>query len=95
MRVPVDFRAGIAYRILQPLLATVEVEKNIYQPASLHCGLEYTYNNWLSARVGMSTQPMKLSLGAGVNHSHYAIDLAMQYHTILGLTPHLSLQYQF
>lgn len=95
MRIPVDFRVGIAYRILQPLLATVEVEKNIYETAALRCGLEYTYNSWLSARVGMSTQPMNLTFGAGVNRSHYAIDLALQYHTILGLTPHLSLLYQF
>lgn len=94
-RVPVDFRIGVSYRILKPLLATIEVEKNIYEASSLHCGLEYTYHDWLFARVGMATGPMHLSLGIGVLRPHFGIDLALRYHTILGLTPQATLLYRF
>ena len=93
--VPVDFRIGVAYRLLQPLLATIEVEKNIYESAALRCGLEYTYNDWLFARVGMATGPMTLSAGVGVMRPHFGIDLALRYHTILGLTPQATLLYRF
>ena len=92
---PILFTLGASYRLADELLAVAELEKQLYHPESMRFGLEYGWNKLFYARAGVATQPLIWSLGLGVKRSHYAIDIAVQQHAVLGLTPQLSGHYSF
>lgn len=92
---PIFFTLGASYRLADELLAVAEVEKQLYHPESMRFGLEYCWNRYFYARAGVATQPIIWSLGLGMKRSHYAIDIAVQHHAVLGITPQLSGHYSF
>ena len=53
-------------------------------------GAEYRYEKYLFFRAGMATAPLTLTFGLGFMHEIYRIDLAVEHHNILGLTPQIS-----
>lgn len=88
--IPVVMGIGASYQIHESLLATAEFEKNIYLPLTSKLGIEYTYRDCLSARIGFSTNPGIYTFGLGYQGTSYNIDLAAQMHPYLGLTPQIS-----
>ena len=77
------------YRPLPQLLTVVEGESE--DCMRLRLGMEYCYRQQFYLRTGMATQPMLFTFGLGFRQPHYAIDLAVEVHNTLGLTPHTSL----
>lgn len=94
-RIPAVFNFGVSYWLLDDLLAVGEVEKNLYQRATLRFGLEYSVQEMYFFRVGINTQPAIYTFGIGAKFKDFGVDLAAQFHSALGLTPQLSLQYMF
>lgn len=95
IRMPMRLSAGIAYQPVSALVSTLEVRKNVYRPASLHWGIEYEPVEHWFLRAGIASQPTRYTFGIGYAHQHLQADFAMQAHTLLGLTPQLSLAYSF
>lgn len=86
---PVGGRLGAAYRPADGLLTVAELAAD--ERTRFRCGMEYTYNQRIAARIGLATNPVTLTFGAGYADKHYRIDLATEVHPVLGLSPQISL----
>ena len=95
MDVPALFRVGTAYQFVPNGIATVEFEKDMNYDNNLRFGLEYKFFDFLMARLGISTTPVVYSLGFGIDREKWQLDLGMQVHTVLGVTPQVSAVYHF
>lgn len=71
------------------LLAVVELESE--EEFRFRMGMEYRYRDHFFFRAGMSTAPLTLTCGAGVRYERYHIDLGIENHNTLGVTPQISL----
>lgn len=94
-RTPALFTLGVAYRLIDELLAVAEAEKDLYNDATLRFGLEYSFLNNYAVRVGFNTNPVIYSFGVGMDFNRLGISLSAQVHNVLGITPHLSAHYRF
>ncbi len=94
-RTPALLNLGVAYRLLDELLAVVEAEKNLYSEATLRMGLEYLFLENYAFRVGLNTHPTIYTFGLGIRQRHWGVDLSAQMHQVLGMTPQLSAYYSF
>lgn len=95
MDVPALFRAGVAYNFIKNAIATLDFVKDMNYQSDLRIGLQYTFFDFVNARIGISTTPMVYSFGLGMDHSSWGVDLAMQVHPTLGITPQISALYKF
>jgi hypothetical protein len=94
-RMPTIYTFGMAWQPSEKALMVVDVEKNVNYPISVRGGVEYAFNKYLRARVGMSSAPVSFTAGLGVEVKKLKIDFASSYHQQLGFTPHLSLTWMF
>lgn len=81
------------YRPLPQLLTIVEAESE--DRTRLRIGMEYRYENLCFVRTGFSTSPIAFTFGLGTRQRRYAIDLAVEAHSALGITPQTSLTLWF
>ncbi len=91
--IPSVVRLGMAYSITPDLMASVELEKNIYMRCSIRSGLEYIFLNSFYARLGFSTAPLIYTFGVGVERGRWSADIGTQVHNALGVSPMLSVMY--
>ena len=91
--IPSVVRLGMAYSITPELMATVELEKNIYMRCSIRSGMEYVFLNGFYARLGFSTAPLIYTFGVGVERGRWSADIGTQVHNALGVSPMLSVMY--
>lgn len=71
------------------LLAVVELESE--ERLRFRCGAEYCYREHFFFRAGMATGPVTLAFGLGIRYERYSVDLAVEAHNTLGVTPQLSM----
>lgn len=90
IRIPTTMNLGIAYQALPQLLTTAEIDKNIYYRPTVRLGIEYRLHQTFMARIGFSSNPATYTFGVSYCHTLGTIDLAMQTHSILGISPQLS-----
>ena len=89
-------KAGLSYRPYQRLLLAIETEKNIDYDADFKAGVEYqVLKEKFTLRTGFSTLTSKATFGAGFQARQLQVDYALGSTTLLGLSHHLSLSYQF
>ena len=82
-----------AYSPMPQLTTLAEVERE--ECTRLRLGMEYAIDECWMLRAGMATQPVVLTFGAGLRRGMLAIDLAVEAHNTLGLTPSTSLSLWF
>lgn len=92
---PAVFNLGVAYWLLEDMQAVAEVEKNYYRPASLRFGMQYRFFEDYYFRMGLATNPVIYTFGMAMQKDHLGLSMAFQIHSVLGMTPHLSLNYRF
>jgi hypothetical protein len=93
--IPVTISFGGAYHFSEQLILTAEMEKNIDETPSFQAGIEYAIIEVLDLRVGISTAPSCLSFGIGLHLRKLQIDLAGNFHQVLGLSPSAGIAYTF
>jgi len=93
-RIPVVFRAGIAYVYEKQLTVGVEVIKDINFAPVLGVGFEYLFNDFLYLRAGINVRPSLSGFGFGLKLKNLRIDIANTMHPVLGNSPRISLIYQ-
>lgn len=71
------------------LLTAVELESE--EALRFRMGVEYCYRDHFFIRAGMATAPLVLTFGVGFHYEGYRIDLGVESHNTLGLTPQISL----
>ncbi|MFD3000008.1 hypothetical protein ACFS7Z_06525 [Pontibacter toksunensis] len=95
-RLATIMKAGLSYRPHLRLLLAIETEKNIAHDADFKAGIEYqVLKEKFTLRTGFSTLTGKATFGAGFQARQLQVDYALGSTTLLGLSHHLSLSYQF
>ena len=95
-KTPSVFRLGLAYSVNTAVLMVTEIKKDLSYPASVRIGMAYKPTDKTEFRGGFETQPVKIAFGFGyVLTENLNADLAVSSHSVLGLTPSLSIHYVF
>ena len=81
--------AQVAYRPVSQVLAVVEAESE--DRIKIRFGMEYNYSGLLFFRAGFATNPLTAAFGLGVKYRWLSIDIGVETHRVLGMTPHTSL----
>lgn len=96
LKMPITMKLGLSYLFSDALLIAVETGKSINGYTSIFkAGIEYNMRKHFSFRAGISMLPIEYSFGLGYKVAGATFDLAFAYHQILGLSPKLSVQYDF
>ena len=82
-----------AYRPLPQWTAVAEWEGE--ERTRMRLGMEYAYDGSWFLRAGMATRPVVLIFGIGARRRHWSADLAVEVHSVLGITPQTSLSLWF
>lgn len=91
--IPATLKAGLQYNLSDKVLFVAGAEKSTYQKFRFNAGMEYLPAKDFYLRGGISTQPVQMSFGAGMNLQGLKIDLSSSWHSILGFSPQFGLSY--
>ncbi len=94
-RVPTVLRAGLAYRAGKQVTLVLESEKDIEHDASFKAGLEYLPAPAVALRAGYASLSQQTTAGVGVKANHFQFDYAAGWHSVLGLSQFLSVNWQW
>lgn len=86
-------RLGILYAFSKKVFLASELERSMNTKSILKVGMEYFFQNCIYLRAGMSTNPQLSSFGFGYNRKAIKVDFASTYHTSLGVSPQISIQF--
>lgn len=88
---PRELAIGFSYQLAPRALFTSELVKDVRFPLSYRAGLEFEIIESLFARAGATTEPETFSFGFGYATDRWFINIAVQQHIPLGLSPALDL----
>ena len=94
-QIPTTLDLGAAYQVTDRVLFLVDVQKQVNFPTSFRGGIEYGVLDFLQVRAGVSTQPVTVNFGIGLDYKGIEFDFANSLHEYLGYTPSISLSYRF
>jgi hypothetical protein len=94
-RVPTVLRAGLAYRPSKQVTLLAESEKDVEHAAGVKAGLEYLPLPAVALRVGYTSLSQQTTCGVGVKAGDFHFDYAAGWHTVLGLSQFLSVNWQW
>ena len=94
-RIPTVMQIAIGYNLSKEVSAHFAVNKDIIYSPSFLAAIEYKPNNAIVFRGGVGTNPSLATFGIGTSFKKIDIDIAAQYHQILGFSPDISLTYSF
>lgn len=93
--VPTVFQLGLSYLPSDKVTFNLEAEKDINLPLRLKAGLEYYLVEAVALRFGAGTKPSIFSFGVGyLTKGGFGIDMGIQYHQVLGITPSISITFK-
>ncbi|RNC86081.1 MAG: hypothetical protein ED557_04730 [Balneola sp.] len=82
-----DLSIGFSYNLEEQALLVVDVVKDVRFPVSYRGGLEVTIVEGFLGRAGITTEPLTYSFGFGYGKDFWEINVAVQQHYALGLSP--------
>lgn len=94
-RLPTIYRFGMNYKFSDKVFIAAEAEKDVDHNAVFKVGVEYHVMEILYLRGGIATNPVYSSFGFGIELKQFKLDIASEFHQVLGHTPQLSLLYTF
>lgn len=86
---PWRMHLGMAYRPVSRLLTLLEVESE--EQWRLRLGAEYCYRQHFYFRAGLATSPLVVTAGLGVYYGRYLVDISVESHPVLGLSPQIGI----
>lgn len=92
-RIPTIMRLGGLYSFSDRVLVTVEAEKDIDFKPIIRGGIEYRPVENFYLRAGAASNPNLMSFGCGIVMKKLRLDIASSFHSVLGFSPAVSLQY--
>ena len=92
---PTIMRFGMSYKFSERVFVIGEAEKDIDYKASFRAGIEYRPMEEFYIRAGAASGPELVSMGFGVALKKFRLDVATSFHSVLGLSPSIGLQYGF
>jgi len=94
-KIPTIIKFGLQYTFSKKVFMVAEAEKTSDKNIHLKAGIEYTPATILYLRMGASTSPNLASIGVGVNYHGLKIDMSTAYHSLLGVSPQVGINYIF
>ena len=92
-RLPTVMRLGTVYRFSDQVFVTVEAEKDVDYKPVIRGGLEYRPVPNFYLRAGAASNPGVMAFGFGIVMKKLRLDLASTFHSQLGFSPSVGLQY--
>lgn len=92
-RAPTIFRFGGNYSFSEKVFLSAELEKDVDFKASIRGGIEYHPVKEFYLRAGGGSHPGSTAFGFGIELKKFRLDLASSFHSVLGFTPHVGIQY--
>jgi hypothetical protein len=92
-RIPTTLRLGGLYSFSDQVMVTAEVEKDIDFKPVIRGGIEYRPLKMFYLRAGAASNPGLMSFGCGIEMKKLRLDIASSFHSVLGFSPAVSLQY--
>lgn len=90
---PTNLRIGLTYFPSKKTTLNLEAEQDLERETRVKAGVEYQMIEQLYLRFGVQTEPVQVSFGVGFALEQLKIDVASQYHQVLGFTPGISVFY--
>ena len=90
-----ELSIGFSYALEETALFVMDVVKDVRFPVSYRGGLEATIVEELKGRIGVTLNPRTYSFGLGYGKDFWEVNLAMQQHNPLGLSPGFDLLFHF
>ncbi len=94
-RIPTVFKTGLGYTFSDKAMAILEIEKSLNHEPIVKAGIEYRIIEPIYIRGGIGTNPSTNSFGFGLNLGNLQLDMATNYHYVLGYSPQVSFIYHF
>lgn len=92
---PVVFRIGGNYWFDKMLMVAFETEKDNQNPFLVKTGVEFWPVENFAMRLGVSGKPFKYTAGIGYRIGSFSADAGFGYHGNLGITPSVSIQFNW
>lgn len=86
---------GLAYAPSDRATLVLDADQDLDFGLSVRAGAEVAPVEALALRVGVSTEPVRLTAGAGVRLGGLRADVAVERHETLGLTPAFGVEFSF
>lgn len=90
--VPTQITLGLSYEFSKKVQVVAEFEQIATQKPNAKAGIAYRIAKPLSLYAGVSTNPLLNTFGLGIHLKYFRIDMAFQYHQLLGFTPSIGLK---
>ncbi len=90
-----EMAIGLSYQLADIALFTFDIVKDVRFEKSLRGGVEIKIIEDLKGRVGITTEPNSYSFGLGYDKPRWGVNLAVQRHYVLGLSPGFDLNLYF
>lgn len=92
-KLPMIYSFGWGYDVSENFFIGTEIVKTENQPVNINAGLQYSFDEKLFARAGISSATSSFYLGAGFLLNGFRIDVTASLHPYMGMTPGLLLIY--
>lgn len=86
-----DMSIGLSYALAERALFSLDMVKDVRFPVSWRSGIEVEMVEKVVGRIGITTEPVTLAIGMGISGDVWEVNLAVQRHEILGLSPGIDL----
>ena len=90
---PSIIQIGLTYKIADYLTISGAIEKDAFLPYNAKVGVEYQVADKIQLRVGMNSNPNRLSFGVGYLVNQLQLNVAATYHDVLGFSPALGFRF--
>jgi len=84
---PMIAQFGLTYTPSDYLIISAAMEQNSAASYTVKAGVEYLLLKRFFVRTGVQTNPALFSLGVGYELPKFTLNMAMSYHTVLGVSP--------
>lgn len=92
-RLPTIMRLGTVYQFSEQVFISLEAEKDVDYKPVVRGGLEYRPVPNFYLRAGASSNPGLMAFGFGIVMKKLRLDVASSFHSQLGFSPSVGLQY--
>jgi hypothetical protein len=93
--IPVIFKLGAGYKVVNKLMLVAEVKKERSSDMSPSFGVEYSLFKNMNLRSGISLKPTEICFGVGWIAKKFHVDFAFYHHEILGYCPQIGISHSF
>ena len=94
-RIPTLMRIGLAYQISENSILLAELENSSINSFNFKGGLVYQISERLSMRASVKSYPFASAFGLEISTKKININLALQFHQVLDISPGISLDHYF